>query len=731
MPVQSKPISGEEPLAWPVGTPLLPLTVLLQWGEERLPDWACTALSLPAEARMNRLADVWSCRQPPPKSIESFLVFLVHSRRESIGDLPAIQHPWPPDLAFEDVQWRRRTTNCLKRVGWHHRLSELAQVTFAELFAIPTMGAVSILDFACTLEATIKRCNEVMSTAGVPIAQKQSALSQTLLDALEEPWADCVSGEDPRFADLLPSGVGTLTERIDRLTASPEATEAEFDALADSVVKIRNRIREMQNVPLEVAARELMIAVSGVKRDKHINALLARFNWDGGREAKTLEAAGTMLGVTRERIRQLQSRTLKRMPSHPVVMPALDRALHCLEASPSVDPSSASELLRKEGVTKGPFHPASVLSIARSCGKIPRLRLELVNDREVLIPDAVDYSIAQLLRIAQAQASTSGVSNVFDWVSEAESRHMIKSTPEHARELLRGLGELEFLNEDWFWNPKRLQDSLRQLTRKMLSVANPIEVGTLREGVKRAFRFRRISGAGRTRAPNVPPRDILAAYYRAHPEFVLSDTGLVRPAKPLDYRQELVGVEQVLARVLRASPTNVLDRTSLLEGCVAFGVNPSTLWTILSYSSIVQHIAPGVWSLRGIHVNAAAVEAIRQAEAMRPRERRVMDYGWAPDGELWIAVRLPRLADLQVFGVPSAVKRFLENEEFLAYTETGEACGRLKVYENGNCGGFEKFLHRFGADEGDVMHVSFDLTRRAATLRLIDDEDLEELSPVA
>src|SRR2546425_905877 len=276
MPVQSKPISVPDQVAWPVGTSLLPHTILVEWGDEQVPDWACRALSLPAETRMNRLGDVWSYRQPPPKSIENFLVFLVHSRRQAIGNLPAIQHPWPPDLAFEDVQWRRRTSNCLKRVGWHHRLSELAAVTFAELFDIPTMGAVSVLDFACTLEATIKRCHEAMSTAGVPIAQKQSALSQTLLDALEEPWADSVSGEDPRFADLLPSGVGTLTERIDRLTASPEATEAEFDALADSVVKIRNRIREMQNVPLEVAARELMIAVSGVRRDKHINALLAR-----------------------------------------------------------------------------------------------------------------------------------------------------------------------------------------------------------------------------------------------------------------------------------------------------------------------------------------------------------------------------------------------------------------------------------------------------------------------
>jgi hypothetical protein len=413
-------------------------------------------------------------------------------------------------------------------------------------------------------------------------------------------------------------------------------------------------------------------------------------------------------------------------------MPALDRALQLLRANTSVDSSRVVDLMKRERITEHSFHPASLLSVARSCGRTPSVKIEIVRNHSVVVHDTADRSTERLIRIAYAQANTSGASNLLELLSEAERQHNIRCAPEEAKQVLERFGDLEFLDSDWFWNPKRLEDSLRHLTRKMLSVATPIEVGTLREGVRKAFRFRRLSAPGRTRAPNVPPRDILAAYYRAHPEFVLGEAGMVRSATPLDYRVELVGVEQVLARVLRASPTNFLDRAGLLEGCLALGVNPSTLWTILSYSAVVQHIAPGLWSLRGMQVNAVAVDAVLQSEAMRPREKRVMDYGWASDGLLWIAVRLPRRADLQrLFGVPAAVRRFVDGRDFPACTDAGEPCGTLKIYDNGNCGGFGQFLRRVGADEGDVLHVSFDIAKGSAILKLVDDEDLEELSPLA
>lgn len=734
MKATSKPISIQGGLAWGTpGAPFLPRSLLTRWADEILPEWVCKALRIPTGSRIAGLGDPAPVRDTSlPATVQHFLVFLVHTRRRAIGDLVAVDRVWPPGLAFEDVPWKRRTVNCLRRLGLHHHLAELSRDTFEGLFAIQNMGARSILDFACTLEATIDHYNQIIGTAGDLTARRESGLSQILLDALNEPWADRVSEQDPRFSRLLPAGKGTVTERIDRLTTSPEATEADFVALAEAIAAVRDRINAMEDTPLETALREYLSAVSGLTKEKHLDALLSRLHWDGSAEGKTLEEAGAVAGVTRERIRQLQSRTLGRLPSHPVVMPALDKALQLLSTNTSVDSSVVASLLRRERITVHPFQPSSILSVARSCGRTPNVRIETVGNHSIVVHDTADRSTERLIRIAYAQASTSGASNLLELLSEAERRYNIRIAPEEAKQTLERFGDLEFLDSDWFWNPNRLEDSLRNLTRKMLSVATPIEVGALREGVRRAFRFRRIAAAGRTRVPNVPPRDILAAYYRAHPEFVLGEAGMVRSARSLDYRVELVGVEQVLARVLRASPTNFLDRAGLLEGCLALGVNPSTLWTILSYSSVVQNIGPGLWSLRGLQVNAVAVDAALQSEAMRPREKRVMDYGWASDGHLWIAVRLPKRAELQrLFNVPAAVKRFVDGRNFPACTEAGEHCGNLRIYENGTCGGFGEFLRRVGADEGDVLHVSFDIAKGSAILRLVDDEDLEELSPVA
>ena len=52
-------------------------------------------------------------------------------------------------------------------------------------------------------------------------------------------------------------------------------------------------------------------------------ALSARLGWSG-KPPITLEEAGSVVGISRERMRQLQKRTLDRLPQHPVFMPLLD-----------------------------------------------------------------------------------------------------------------------------------------------------------------------------------------------------------------------------------------------------------------------------------------------------------------------------------------------------------------------------------------------------------------------
>ncbi len=158
-------------------------------------------------------------------------------------------------------------------------------------------------------------------------------------------------------------------------------------------------------------------------------------------------------------------------------------------------------------------------------------------------------------------------------------------------------------------------------------------------------------------------------------------------------------------------------------------MNPNTFSLYLTYSPVIAHVGTDIWSLRGIRVNPAAVEAVRRANADRPRERRILDHGWTDLGNLWVACRLPAMTGNFVLGLPSAIRRFVCGRQYPASDEKGTRYGSVRVWDDGTSHGYTPFLSRRGADEDDILIVEFDLVRSTAVLRLGDDEMLEELSP--
>ena len=204
-----------------------------------------------------------------------------------------------------------------------------------------------------------------------------------------------------------------------------------------------------------------------------------------------------------------------------------------------------------------------------------------------------------------------------------------------------------------------------------------------------------------------------------------------RPVEPLDYRLELALNDAILVDVLRSSPACVLDRASLASECLRRSMNINTFSLYLSYSPVILHLGTDVWSLRGVRVDPTAVAAVREANALRPRERRVLDHGWTPDGQLWLAARIPathEAANLTV-GIPSAIRHFLSGREFDARDEDNVSHGTIRVTNDGVSYGFKRFLRQRGADEGDILITEFDLVKNVAGLRLGDDELIDDMSP--
>ena len=136
-----------------------------------------------------------------------------------------------------------------------------------------------------------------------------------------------------------------------------------------------------------------------------------------------------------------------------------------------------------------------------------------------------------------------------------------------------------------------------------------------------------------------------------------------------------------------------------------------------------------MWSLRGTKVDPTAVEALRVANAARPREKRIIDHGWTEGGDLWLAARLPEFSSKFVLGVPSTIRRYVSGRGFPATDELGLPAGTIHVTDEGTSHGYASFLTRRGADADDILLVAFQLTKGTATVRLIDDEELDAMSP--
>jgi hypothetical protein len=149
----------------------------------------------------------------------------------------------------------------------------------------------------------------------------------------------------------------------------------------------------------------------------------------------------------------------------------------------------------------------------------------------------------------------------------------------------------------------------------------------------------------------------------------------------------------------------------------------------LTYSCVVEHVDTNIWSVRGADINPAAVEALRKANALRPKEVRVRNFGWTPEGKLWIASTISDGTQPTVIGCPAGTSAYLAGEKFVAFTQDEIPCGTIGITNDGTAYGFGPFQRMTGGDPGDILVVEFDLQERKATLLLGSEELLESYGP--
>jgi hypothetical protein len=662
--------------------------------------------------------------------VKHFLCELLRLWLPDLDDVPAVGHSWPEDLDPAFVPWRTRTRNALINAGVLEHLDRIPVLTFGQLSRLRNIGEVGILDFLATLESVELHLGNQASSPPppppeAPPAELEPATAEVVLRALDEDWVDEIGPHDSRFASLLPPIRGTLFETIDALTTgvySDRNAVGLIDRISSTLPSIRAKADLIRALPIEEALGELLGGLLG-ESGKHVKALLARLQLDGRSRPITLEEAGRITGISRERVRQIEKRVRDRLAEARFFIPQIDRGMQLLAEHAPLTPADAAVLLHTHGISKAPFDPGSLIAAATIFGRTPIVHIDRRKGKDLLVREPVSAHVDTVMMTAFRQLGQVGTTNVGEVGSELQSLGF--SVPEEEIiQVLKHYAGAVFTQESWFWCPARPECNLLTQVRKMLSVVSPIGIAALREGTKRALRFRQLSGR-RGQTLVVPTKSAFIAYLRGHPDFYVSADGLVRSVRPLDYRRELPASEMIACQVLRESPSGVLDRAIFQEACASRGLNRNTFGVLTSYSPILEPLGFGLWTLRGRHVDPSVVEVLRQQSSERPRERRVVDFGWRSNGRLWLAVRLPGGPERVLPHVPAAVGRYLALRDYTARTVGGIECGSVRVYDNGNSSGYAPFLRQSGADEGDVLLAEFDLVSATVTLSLADDGEFE------
>jgi len=718
-------------------------------------------------------------------AVEFFVAELIKVRWREIAELRVFPSGIAVDrYSLERAGCQTRVISALGQAGLLNKPQQLLSVTYGQLFQIRGLGVKSILNIAFGLETittapvTKPLDSESKQEPGVELVAIAAELQQladhepgvdlevvlaslqaiageeagvdvevvraALQQLADSDWAETIFGTDPRFRNVLPANGDSLATNagailgVIRLSGTIETAQlplpfilplvpSDIPAVFRWLADVQHRVDQIESLFLEDLLSQYLEACSKLEGER-LAAMLARLGWSG-KSAETLEDAGRMLNVTRERMRQIEKKVRDRLPPPPVFVPALSKAIAALADAAPIGVAKASTLLKEKGFTRKEFSPESVLAAAIDLGLEPPIAITSAKGLRMVTRVSNSANMPIILTMARKKSGASGIVSCVDVAAKISLTTPTECTTEEVTETLKASPRFRHLFGTWFWaNDLPVgRNRLVNVCRRMLSVTSPISIARLRDGVKREYTFRNLTGSGKYDL-RVPPVDVIRAFLSDHPDFVV-DGDSVRPAAPLDYRRELGESDRLLVDVLRSSPSAVLDRATIVRECLKRGAPAPTVNAGLSYSCVVEHVDVNIWALRGADINPAAIEALRRANALRPKETRVRNFGWTPDGKLWIAAVVPPVTQASVFGCPAGARKFVTGQKFTASTPDGVPCGTVGVTNEGLAYGFGVFQRLSGWEPGDIVVVEFDLVERKATLVLGSEELLDAYGP--
>ncbi len=643
----------------------------------------------------------------PPQTIFR-LADLILSRVNLSGHNRIIQQrrlPRPPgSMRLEDLRLENRTYNCLDREGFGRRPEDLGNRTVGELLSIKAFGAKCLVDLLSSLET---------------LASREGKLDEKLTAEAEGlgrmPQARHVHFSDPRLGGLLravDTEANTLSELLEHVVRRhldpPDPLQ-----LYEQICEVRRRVQQCMGQKLEEELIEIF-SPAGSDRDKQIIAQY--YGWDGGGR-RTLEELGKRYGLSRERIRQVCVRAIKRSRGTEVFAPVLDGALAFLaERLPS-----RAEKLKAEfdaaGFSACGLPLETVAEAAAFLSREPKFALVALEQGQLAVhPDCVPIPRA-IIQAAKRAVLSYGVATIGEVAAEVHPQFPGKVDYALVAETLQALPDFHWLHprRGWFQLGSLPPYGLPNMIEKVLSVAGRVDVARLRSAIAR---YRR---TGR----KVPPASVLLEFCRRMPGVRVEGSGVIADP-PRHWETVLAGVEAGMVRVLQEHGP-VMERGAFEEHCIREGMNRFSFNAIIMCSPVIAQYGRSVYGLIGAKVSRTTIQSLAARKPGTVPSKVLRRSGRTGDGRVYLAYKLSKAAiSGGVVTVPAAMKDRVGGK-FTIHRPGGQEAGTL-VSKNGCAWGLGPVLRSRGAAPGDHLLILFDTSRRVAEIHLGDETVFERVA---
>ncbi len=613
--------------------------------------------------------------------------------------------PKPPRfLRLEDLRLENRTCNCLRRQGFGKRLEELSKRTVGDMLNIKAFGSRCLIDLLSSLETLASR--------GGTLDRKLTAEAEALgaiPEALPIHFSDPRLGPLLRATDTEANTVAELVQHVLKRRGDPPDPVR----LHQQVGLVRRMIEGLSQQTVE---EELMQIFSPAASGRNQQIVAAYYGWDGD-GGHTLEELGQKYGLSRERIRQVCVRAVKRNRRAKIFSPVLDRALAFIAQRIPAPAERLQEEFHAAGFSRCGLPLETVREAARLLGREPGFEIGAAGDCRLAVRPGEAQLPRAIIQAAKRAALSFGATTVAEVAAEVARQCRQRVDEALIVETLSVLADFQWLDRPrgWFQLESLPQYGLRNMIEKILSVAGKINVARLREAMSR---YRR---TGR----KVPPARVLLEFCRHLPGARVQGNRIVVDP-PRDWRTVLSGVEAGMVRVLMEHGP-VLERGAFEEYCIREGMNRFSFNAVVMCSPVIAQFGRSVYGLLGARVNRKTIELLAASRANAMSARVLWGFGQTGDGRFYLAYQLSKaVISGGVITVPSAMKEKLGGKFALGVSD-GRHVGTL-VSKNGCAWGLGPVLRGHSAEPGDYLLIRFNVRDRKAHVSIGDQRILESVS---